>query len=258
MKYLKSVLLISLALLIMLVILPGAAVYALVSPQSNRIYDEAGLFTDSDISRLKSTIDGLISEYDIDIILWTSNEYSSQTSRQLSDDFYNNNDFGMGNKQSGIMIFFNMSSREINIIAKGNAKKHFSSKNIENILDEITPLMSRNLYYETADRFLDNVNKYMSITPAPPFYRTIPGMILIAAVISLIIVLIMVAGSNANTKKVTTNKDTYLLKDSFSLLVNSDTFINKTVTTARVPRNTGSSGSSGRSSGGSNSGTRKF
>ena len=75
-----------LCILICILLLPCTFAHALIDPDLPRVVDEAGLLSSSEISDLNNTIDDLITNYQMDIVIVTTAN-SDEEARELLTQF---------------------------------------------------------------------------------------------------------------------------------------------------------------------------
>lgn len=258
----------------------GTSVFA----SENKVYDFASLFTEAQKNELQEKSALLSEQLEMDIIIVTINDNEGKTSRQYADDFYKDQGFGFAGTSDGILYLLNMDSREVYIFTRDRIVDFFPDTKIEATLDEVYPYLGEGKYSESADVFLDEVEKVMqeglpigAVNERPT--SQIPGTtvetvhassdselikeltiyLLISMGLGVVTVGIMAMNNRGRS---TVNARTYLENNSFVVTNTEDQYVRTMVTQQKIQRNTGSGGSMGSSfgSGGSRSGGggRKF
>ncbi len=214
---------------------------------SKKVYDYANLLSDNEEKELFNKIQDFINEYNMDMVIVTINDNNKSSSMAYADDFYDYNDFGIGDQNDGILFLIDMDYRKMWISTTGNAINIYDSY-IDPILDDCYDYIANKEYYECAMTFINSsANSYEKYERA----GWISGFVL-AGIVSLIIptVFCLYKKSKHKAIRLATDADTYLVKSSFQMNKSEDHFSHSH--TSRVARST-SSGSSG--SGGSHRGS---
>jgi len=225
---------------------------------NQRVYDNAGLFTQSEIQELETRAAELGESLKLDLVIVTTTDTKGETSRQFADDFYDKNGFGYGQNADGALFLINMQDREVYISTTGIAIKYLTDQRIESILDRVFDYLPDGQYGKAAMAFLTQVENYVK-TGIPSNQHTydeetnrivkeemslaqkLMYNLLIAIVVAAIIVVIM---ASLNKARNTTTKHTYLDSRSFNVFNRYDRHVNTTQTFVVIPKNPPSGGSS--------------
>lgn len=119
----------------------SAALMILISVSSafaqteNRVYDYAGILTQSDISELENELEKTSREIGMDVTVLTSDFKNGKTLRAYADDFYDKGGFGVGDDKSGVVIFIDMEDRTVYMGTTGKAISYFTDARIYNMTD---------------------------------------------------------------------------------------------------------------------------
>lgn len=240
---------------------------ALSTPKVNaseKIYDFANLFTNTEESNLYTLINDFITNYNLDMVIVTINNNNKSSAMEYADDFYDYNDFGKGSTFDGLLFLIDMDTREMWISTTGQAILIYNDNRIDTILDNAYTHISSQKYFECAKSFIvkssyfakkgipsnnkdytidsngDYVKKSSSFLESFPI---LPSLI-ISFILSLITVL--VARSKHKTIKKATEANNYLIKNSINITNKTDNFISTNTTKVYDPPS--SSSSSGGSS----------
>jgi uncharacterized protein len=108
-----------------------------------RVFDDAGLLTETEIAMLESEIASARTSMKMDLVVLTSEgaEYSSSDTQAekngmaFADDFYDQNGFGVGEDFSGMIYFIDMSNRMPIITTCGKMIDYITDARLEKILD---------------------------------------------------------------------------------------------------------------------------
>lgn len=220
-----------------------------------------------DIVSLQEQIENIYDNYDLDVVIVATEYVGGKSSQDFADDYYDENDYGVGSDKSGILLLIDLDNRNVWISTTGKAINIFTDDRIDSALDDIVPYVSDGNYYDACQSFIDNVNHYANLGVPdgqyqedeygnityykPTYLERLKAQITnpITYIISVVVGLIAVMLASFNQKgKVTVTGATYESKNSFNLRNQNDIFIRKAVTTAKRPSSSSSSSSSGRSS----------
>lgn len=261
---------------------------AFAAPEDQKVYDNYGLFTETEVTDLENDFREYGEEGQVDIVVVTTDDLEGKTRKQYLEDFYDQYGFGY-NQDFGdaVLILINMNSddRGVEIQGYGDAELYVNNDRIEYILDDIVPLLSNAEYYNAMVEFAKQVSYYMDeengVNASPTygvegsgdyygeasydgpsdyygqekvtdiFYNPL-FQIGLSLVIGAVVVLIMALQSGG---KVTVHNRTYLDDQHSGVVANRDDYIRTTVTRVKKPSNNDgggrSSGGGGVSSGGS-------
>ena len=86
--------------LVLLVLLVSGQVYA----AGNLVVDQAELFTDGEEAELAASAATLGSQYQMDIVLVTTNDTGGLSARDYADDYFDYNGYGIGSERNGILF----------------------------------------------------------------------------------------------------------------------------------------------------------
>ena len=88
-------------------------VYAQKIPDSRllpRLVDEADLLSDSEESRLLTTLDEISERQNCDVVVVTVDTIGDSTATEFADDFYDYNGYGAGENRDGILLLISMAA----------------------------------------------------------------------------------------------------------------------------------------------------
>lgn len=102
---------------------------------SARVFDYAGLMSESEISELEALISGMRSAYNMDFVVLTSNDAASGESMAYADDFYDYNGFGVGTEWDGFLFFIDMNNRVPTISTCGLMIRYVTDARLNALLD---------------------------------------------------------------------------------------------------------------------------
>lgn len=239
---------------------------------SEKIYDFADLLDEVEEEMLYDDVMDFILEHNMDMAIVTIDDNNKYAAMKYADDFYDYNDFGIGSDHTGVLFLIDMDTREMWISTTGDAIFMYTDARIDNILDECYYYISDEDYYETADAFISEANRYankgvpsgveVDIDSGIEFFQVIGVGAFFCFIFSLIFVFINKAKHTTIHKA--TEAGHYLVKNSFVVTDSKDVFVSTHTNKIYDPPSSSSSGggrssthrsSSGRSHGG---GGRRF
>lgn len=226
---------------------------------SEKIYDFANLFSNSEEQELYSLVQNYIEVQNMDMAIVTISKNNKSNAMNYADDFYDYNDFGIGNNYSGILLLIDMDTRNIRISTTGNAINLYTDLYIDKMLDKIQKNLKSKDYFSGAKNFIamaesKEYGSSNSIKRTPAEKAKTIIVFSIGGIIISILGSSIFCGVNClkhRPVKISTNANDYLDKSSFKVTKRTDTFVS--THTSRVARHTESSGSSGGSGGGGSS-----
>ena len=222
---------------------------------SEKIYDFADLFTDTEEISLYNKVNEFIQETNLDLGIVTINDNPKESAMEFADDFYDYNDF----TKNGLLFLIDMDTREYYFSTTGEAIFYFDDYRVENTLDALYDDMVNANYKEAANSFIDEaLNSYNLgiITSKYTFdsngkiVRKTPWIIfgMISLVVAFIVTMIL-KGRNKKIK-ISTDADEYL-NGELRLTRVEDHFLFRN--TQRIYSPISSDGSSGSHGGGGSS-----
>lgn len=127
-----------------------------------RVFDDADLFTQTEIDKLNAEANIIARDYDMDIILVTTNDTNGKSSREYADDYYDNNGFGLGTDADGILFLIDMDNREAYISTSGIGIRYLTDQRIESILEDVFDGgLANGDYYNASKSFLSSAKAYL-------------------------------------------------------------------------------------------------
>lgn len=256
-----------------------ACSFALASEQ--RVFDDAWLFSDEEAAAIEQRIAELRSAYDHDFVVLTADTGVYDTA-DYADTFYDENGFGTGDGNSGVLFFIDMENRTTHISTTGTMIDIIDDAREEAIFDTQMSYLGEGSFGDAMLASLDMAEEYILegvadnhsaydeetgelLDPSEygseygesdisPLTMAIVGLILgsLAGLIAGLITKAIIKGQYA--KKYKPSKYDFNSKSSLNLTASDTRVTNKVVTTRRIPRDNDSSRSS---SGGSRSGVHR-
>lgn len=230
---------------------------------SLKIYDNGEYLTEEEEKILKEKIDDFTDKYKLDLVILTERNYLENAMQAYAEDFYDYNDFGVGETKDGILLFYTTDSIGpiVWITTTGEGMRMYDDSRIDGLMSSMSSVKS-NGDYAIIEKFITECDDYAS-TGAPLStklsYIDSKGdlhvypliLILIISLVITIIVIAVLVNKNKMVKKATFAGD-YLDKSSLSIPTRSDRFISTHTSKVKIETSSGggSGGSSGRSHGG--------
>lgn len=126
------------------------------------VFDDAGLFSQDEIQSLDLEANTLSEEYNMDIIIVTTDDAEGKSSREYADDYYDNGEFGVGYGYDGILFLIDTDNREAYISTRGEGIRYLTDERIERILDVVFDSgLSNGDYYGASMGFLRGTKTYL-------------------------------------------------------------------------------------------------
>ena len=144
-----------------LFVVPAVSVEAAEDSHPVRLVDYAELLDDTEYTELESKLDRISEEYDCDVAVITEDSIDGEDEVAYADDFFDYNDYGMGEDKSGVLFLITMSERKWCISTHGAAIDIFTDRGQEYISGEIKPSLSAGDYYEAFDTFADLCEQFI-------------------------------------------------------------------------------------------------
>lgn len=157
-KFPRKLLILVFSLIISISILGSATVYA----NKTLVFDDGMLFTEDERVRLEEEANNLSSQYNMDIVIVTTNDAEGKTSREYADDFFDYGGFGVGDDYDGILFLIDMDNREAYISTSGIGIRYLTDLRLDKILDRVFDegLLDGD-YYGAAMGFLKGTRYYL-------------------------------------------------------------------------------------------------
>lgn len=235
------------------------------------VIDNANLLSAEDAEKLNEKCISFASTSNLGIYIVTVPDMGGYTNiEDFSEDFYTNNEFGIGEEKTGIMLIMSMLGRDYDICAHGSfAHYTFTDYGKEVMANSFLSDFKQNDWAAGFNNFIlscEELYNYaksgtpldIHIEPEKTFsignVQIAQKRFIIALVSALIIALIIafcVCSSrkgNLNNVKLGVKTDNFISEEKINFLDSTDVFTHKDVSTRVIQTSTSSSGS--RSSGG--------
>lgn len=221
---------------------------------SQKLYDNADIFTDIEEQQIKNKIDDYIDEHNMDLVIVTTSINTYSNTERYLENFYQSNNFGISSKKSGTIMAIDLDNKMYEFISYGEMQRYLDDTRIDEVYDYVDQMYNANNkdYYVLSTSFIDrldyyvdlgipnsNKNTYVSDDGIMHIKKTFPWFKVseIAIIISTIIVLITAHKSKMIKKA--SNASFYVVQNSVNITNRSDRFV--TTHTSRVSKSSSSS-----------------
>lgn len=244
-------------------------VLCLVLPVSaaapDRVVDMAGLLTDSEISRLSETLEGIRADWGMDVVIVTTGDLQGKSATAYADDYYDFNGYG----EDGILLLVSIAEQQWAVSTAGYGMDVFTDAGIDYMAEQFLPDLSDGDYTEAFVTFAELCETYIyhAYTDSPYDVEDFTDhsfhlgkRLAICFGVGLVIALVAVAVMYGQLKSVRSHTASHYVRgEGLKLTASRDLFLYAHVD--RRKRETDSSGgssthraSSGRSHGGRSGG----
>ncbi|OIJ15294.1 hypothetical protein BKP35_04690 [Anaerobacillus arseniciselenatis] len=242
------------------------------------IYDFAELLTNEEVEQLESLASSYGQETEVDIVILTANHTDGKSIEQFMGDFYDEKGLGFDKPHGNTVILtIDMNEREVYVAGFYKGEEYINNYRADLIREEITPYLSEGDFYGAFKNYMDLTKHYLGIEPeapsqpnvSPPNNQAGPpnnynpneeNIFLnpIFQFLSSIFMGALVVGIMAyrSSPKKTTNSRTYLDEGRSAVTARRDSFIRKTVSKVRKPKNNNNRSGGGFGGGGFTGGGR--
>ncbi len=229
------------------------------------LVDDSALLTDEEATELETRLNEISKAHQMDFVIYTENNSEISSAMEAADDFYDYNGYGYGDDHSGIVLYINLSTRDVWLSTCGEAITTFTDEGISYIVDELTPSLSDGYYATAFSDYITLCDEFATQAetgepydvgnmPREPFpaVRNIFISLIVGAIIGAIYLLIL----RGQLKSVAPNDSAvdYVVADSLHLDKQHEFFLYQTVSKTAKPKDTGGGSSTHHSSSGSSHG----
>lgn len=173
---------VSLLLVLLLALLP--CVSALGADGQQRVFDDAGLLTSSQVDVLEQRIAEISGEIDMDLAVVTT-ESNPKSAEDYADEFYYDHGIGFGTDQRGALLLIDMDNREYYIYTQGAMIDVVTDRRLNDLRAQVQDRLSAQDYAGAADLFVTRIHGYAAGGEEPRPNPISPGRLLIYAAIGL-------------------------------------------------------------------------
>lgn len=232
------------------------ATYIPLSAEDQVVFDQADLMAVDETKTLAQQAKEFEEKSGWEVFIVTKDDYDGRSAMEYADDFF---DERTDVSDSGFVLLIDMYIREIYVSTAGDAIPCFNDERIEYILDEGYYYVADGEYADGFEAMLDEAEYYFdkgipdnqeiydTETGKSTYYRKLTfGEVLASLAVGVGVALIIFLGVMGKYRlKFGTYKYDYRKYGKLDLKYHDDQFMNQTVTTRRIPRNTSSGGGGG-------------
>ena len=204
------------------------------------IVDGADLLSNDQEAALTARALEIGEEHNCSVVIVTAPALNGKTATQYADDYFDYH----GYQKNGVLLLIALDNgagqRAWAISTSGDCIKGFNESEQEKVVDDIKSDLSSKNWNKAFDRYLTDVNYYLS--PHVAWYW-VPLSLLLGFGISLLIMLAF--KSQLKSVKMQAGAKDYVREGSMVVTASRDTFLYHTITRTAKPKNTGSSGGGG-------------
>lgn len=211
-----------------------------------KVYDMANTFSDQQLSKIEKVAKSILkrSNIDIAIVIISEPNWTDDDNENFCMDFYDYNDFGVGDKYDGVCMVVNMATRRFAIYDCGEPQDmSVAGDYLSNYNELIGPYFRSQQYAEGLIAFLNQYERdYLYELNTPWWKRPIFLLCVLGGIILSLITTSIRATRSCKIQKAVTATN-YERPNSFKLTINRDTFIStNTVKTYDPPQKSSGGG----------------
>ena len=219
----------------------------------DRIIDNAGLLSSSQIAELSRMADSIAAAYDFDLVIVTESSIGGTRLMDYADDFFDYNGYGLGYDRDGCLLlqvtedrdyWFSSSGRGINVLDKNEYA-------FDKLEADVLKYLGENNYYEAYRAFLLDMELFLSLEAKGQSYNFFHKwnglLLLIFWIIALIIgfAIVGIWNKGMNTALPQTQAVAYIVSGSLAFREKKDNFLYSTVTKTKRETQSSSGGGGG-------------
>lgn len=126
------------------------------------VNDLAGVLNAGQKSALEQRAQQLSNEYDMDVVLMTTQDTQGRSARVTAEDFLVDEGYGRGSDLSAVLFLIDYDNGEIYIATHGKAIRYFTDARIQSMVDAARDADPRNNPNRTMQAFLDKAASYLA------------------------------------------------------------------------------------------------
>lgn len=215
---------------------------------NNRLVDDANLLSDSEIEDITSKLDEISKRQECDIVIVTTDYLNGKNAQNFADDYYDINNYGLGEDKSGILFLVSMENRDWHISTAGYGITAFTDAGIEYMSKKFLPDLKKGNYKNSFNIFADLCDEFITQAKTDKPYDSgnlpknplsiwwMPRSIAIGFVVAFLITAQMKKKLKTVSKKAQA-KD-YVKKDSLNVTNSNDIFLYSTLRRVPIPKET--------------------
>ena len=131
-----------------------------------RVFDQAGLFSETEIIQLEEKIAQCRKSTKMDVVIVSAYADGERSAEEYADDYYDYGGFGAGKKASGVLLLYYMDGPgqpggECYISTAGTMINMLTDERIESILDDVYGDLGNRDFAGATEHFLEDVKAYV-------------------------------------------------------------------------------------------------
>ena len=215
------------------------------------LVDQADLLTTREERLLQAYLEQLSEEMSCEIAVLTVTSLGGKSAQAYADDFYDDNGYGYGPGDDGLLLLVAIQERSWAITTYGTAHRALGNRDLDRIEDAMLSDLSAGSYYDAFVAFADAAREGV-LGEAFDWKETL----VIAVIVGFVLALITVTVMKGNLKSVRPKNEAaaYVIPKSLDLHISHDRFLYRNVRRVRIDSSSSGGGthrsSSGRSHGG--------
>ena len=236
------------------------------------IMDEATLLTDGERILLESRAQSLSETYDCGIYVLTVDTMNGADCRQFAENYYTENNLGVGDYRNGILFLVCMDTRDYVTVTYSHDPKDFSEygngilaftdAGIAELEENVVSHLSDGNYNDAFTAYLNACEENLAYyaehgegrEPADLMGTLIRLAIMILVPLAIALAVCLVLRSQMKTARAATAAGDYIPRDSFALTAQRDQFLHTTTHREKIEKDSDSSSSVSSSGFGGSSG----
>ena len=230
-------------------------VYAAEEVHTERLADFADLLDDGQEEELEAKLDQVSEDYGCDVVVVTEETLDGAVPQDYADDFFDYNDYGMGDDNSGILLLLTMSERKWKMSTHGDAIRIFTDAGQEYMSDKFVSSLTDGDYYEGFTEFADLCEEFIiqaqngepyDVENMPDDSISAGFLFLMSLAVGFVLALIVSVVMRCQMKTVHMKPDAadYMKAGSLHINRSRDMFLYNHVTRTAKPKNEDSGGGS--------------
>lgn len=220
----------------------------LLTPAVNakeKIYDFADIFSSTEEELLYSQVYHFIKSTNLDLAIVTIKYNNKHNTPMYANDFYDYNDFGIGDNRDGLLLLIDMDTKKIYLSSTGKAINIYTDERVNKILNNVFGYYSNNEYYKGTSIFINYALSYTQVSPDEDAHYVVDDSgkltksrkgILISGIFAIIVTVVslLVMASKNKRASIAHTSYGYLNKDTLNIKMVADNFVGESVTKEKI------------------------
>ncbi len=213
------------------------------------VVDSADILSESEEKELLTLVNEIVERQKVDVAIVTVEDFNTYEVWDAAEDFYQDNNYGYGDKKDGIMLYISMADRDWAIYTFGYAKEVFTDPPLDRLEESFLDLLGQDKYFEGFKGFAkcvdEEITDHKEGKPDKPF--SFVFNLLISLAIGFVVAFIVTNSMKAKLKSVKRQAAAteYTKLGSMKVQQSRDVFLYTTTTKTAKPKSSNHSSSSG-------------